>query len=280
MYIPFDPPHNLIPLKESIALTEDCLEERLHSYCWQHPVAKEIAEKLWPYIPTMPPGKETPHTFNIETEGSGVKTVTVMAVLAGSLALSAGFRDYNPEEKTAVISLYIPKGVYDNEKEFVKDATDSISHELNHSGTALDKYGNEISVKIGANKEYKNIIQAINAAFLKKDDDAYRFFYSLYCTCNDEITAFISQTESELYKIEEIKQYLPQVTSYRVFLTARNTAKKWLETTADSKEFFARRLKKEYGLEINDFDKVIRDLYNRAQYGLEKCCANAMNCVK
>ena len=79
---------------------------------------------------------------------------------------------------------------------------------------------------------------------------------------------------------EEIKQYVPKTHSYQVFIIARNVAKKWTETNVENKEYFKKQLKTKYGFDIPNFDNVVKDLYNKAQYGLERCCANAMNCVE
>ena len=284
MFIPFDPPHKLIPLNEFVELTEDSLEERLHSYSWQHAVAKESATKLWQYISTI--GHDAKgYLINIEFENPAIKKVEIRAQKLLAFQLSASFAGFNPDEKKAIINVVIPEWYYKDESEFVSSLTQALSHELSHAGTALDKYSNGITTDVS--DSYEKIQQAIHDANKYGDNETYYFCYSLYCTCSVEITAFISQTASQLCElagkdilsIEEIRQYLPKTHSYQSFLLARNIAKKWMEITIPSKEFFKKQLKEKYGLEINNFDKVVEDLYNRAQYGIERCCANAMNCI-
>ena len=285
MYIPFDPPHKLIPLKESVELVEDALEERLHSYSWQHAVAKEAAVKLWQYLPTI--SREVrKYLFDIKFKNPAIKKVEIYAQKLLTFQLSASFAGFNPDEKKAIVNVIIPEGHYKNEAEFVPSLTQALSHELNHAGTALDKYGSGIMTVVP--DLYEKIQLAIQDANKYGDNETYYFCYSLYCTCNMEITAFISQVESQLREAagkdilstEEIKQYLPKTHSYQSFIIARNVAKKWMEITAPSNEFFKNRLKEKYGIDFPNFDDVVNDLYNRAQYGLERCCANAMNCVE
>lgn len=286
MCILFNPPVTLIPLKESVALSEDVLEERLHSYSWQYPVAKEIAEKLFAYVPTMT-SAEKEYTIHIENTAAPISSVKIWA-RKGGFTVNGGFAGFNPEEKTAIVIINIPAGVYDKMGTFVADVANVISHELNHAGTAMDKYESKISTVV--TEMYGKIVNALGKSYSNNDQNAYYLFYSLYCTNDTEISAFISQTESQLKKlagkevlsIEEIKELLPETTSYRVFLLAKNTAKKWINIETETrKEYFINKLNELYGIDFSkNFDKLVRTLYNRACYALEKCCASAMNCLK
>ena len=289
MFIPLQTPRDRFLLKEQIKIDEEFLSERLHSFNWQHSVAKECATKFFPMIPTVR-NKMDKYIINITTENPFVNQILLVAETQDIVPVPYGrFVAYNHEEKRATIELVIMKGWFETDNNKIKSLTSVIGHELSHVGSILNKYDGDITAYV-PHEQYENLILAMKATsnysnYLEKD--IYEYCYSMYCTSNVEITAFISQTEFDLRKIagkdfltmNEIKKYLPLTNSYQAFTLAKNVAIKMLSRTKYDKEWFCEQLSK-YGINVKNIDKQMKYLEYRADEGIEKCASNAMNTLE
>lgn len=275
------------PLRESVQINEEFLEERLHSFDWQKRVAYEVSRKFLPFLSTLKEGVSQNYIFPVETKNPEIKQIILSAHKTIGFSSSGQFIEFNTKDKSAKIELSVVKSdCINNNDMLIRKFASIIGHELSHVGTIVSKYNNDVTDFRNA-EQYELLSQVIHNTVNYKtalEKEIYEYAYSLYCTSDLEITAFISQTEFELRKlagkdiltVEDVKKYIRFTEPYQAFSLAKEVALHVLNKTKYNKEWFVEQLK-QYGLNIENIDKQMKHLEYRADYALEKCMANAMN---
>lgn len=296
MSIPLKKPIVLLEYKyNKITLTEKyedkILDESLHTFDQQHELSEYLAGFA---IDCIKQNKES-FILNIEKFKLPLKKVELTIARENLInRVSANINKIDSDGNAELLlNMYIHIGLilHDNEKFVFLETKEAIMHELGHWYFILTKYNNSGVVDATANN---NLYQEI-AQMMRNDSispNLYYILYAIYAIFGNELNAFVSQCNCEVYNyllnqkeisIKTVRNALLRSDTYDTFKTNIENIKNIINNTIDEKqkivsEFNGFVLNKENCIQnIQQLNKYLKFALERNKEALRFCEQTAVN---